>query len=68
MHITYEIHLWDRGYDDYPVLENSLLGAGAVDNFDIDYYKYSGHGIGFDRRGTFSVSGWSRRNMYLVLM
>ena len=69
IYITYEIHFWDRGYDDYPVLENSLFGAGAVNNFDTDYYEYSGHGIGFDRRGNFSVPGWSRRSvMYLVLM
>ena len=26
-------------------------------NADIDKYKYSGYGIGFDRKGSFSFSG-----------
>ena len=48
--------MWDRGYDDYPTLENSFFGAvKLVKNADIDKYKYLGHGTGFDRRGTFSV-------------
>ena len=35
--IVYEIDLWDRGYDDYLVLENSLFGAvKLVKNADID--------------------------------
>ena len=27
LYIAYEINLWDRRYDDYPVLENYLFGA-----------------------------------------
>ena len=50
--------MWDRGYDDYPVLENSLFSAvKLIKNTDIDKYKYSGYGIGFDKRGTLSVPG-----------
>ena len=29
---------------------------------DIDQYKYSGYGIGFDRKGKFSVGNRFRRN------
>ena len=38
-----------------PTLGNCLFGAvELVKNADIDKYKYSGHGIGFDVKGTFS--------------
>ena len=30
---------------------------GATKNEDIDKYGYSGYGIGFDRRGSFSFPG-----------
>ena len=36
----------------YPTLENCLFGAVSLTkNADIDQYKYSGYGIGFDRKG-----------------
>ena len=36
-------------------LENCLFGGvSLIKNIDIDQYKYSGHGIGFDRKGEFS--------------
>ena len=55
IYIVYEMSFSTRGYDDYPVLENYLFGAvKLVKNADIDKYKYSGYGISFDRRGTFS--------------
>ena len=39
----------------YPTLENCLSGAVSLTkNADIDQYKYSGYGIGFDRKGEFS--------------
>ena len=39
----------------YPTLENCLFGAVSLTkNADIDQYKYSGYGIGFDRKGEFS--------------
>ena len=38
-----------------PTLENCLFGAVSLTkNADIDKYKYSGYGIGFDRHGSFS--------------
>ena len=39
----------------YPTLESCLFGAVSLTkNADIDKYKYSGYGIGFDRHGEFS--------------
>ena len=39
----------------HPTLQNCLFGAVALTiDADIDNYKYSYHGIGFDRRGSFS--------------
>ena len=55
IYIFCKIRFSARGYDDYPILENSLFGAfDLVTNADIDKYKYSGYGITFDRRETFS--------------
>ena len=52
--IVYEINFWDRRYDDYPTLANSLFGpAKLVKNPGIDRYKYHGCDIRFDRRGAF---------------
>ena len=40
----------------YPTLENCLFGAVKLTkHVDIDQYKYSGYGIGFDRKGFFSI-------------
>ena len=57
MDIVYEI---SENYDisSYPTLENFLFGAVTLTkNDDIDQYKYSGYGIGFDRHGFFSHPG-----------
>ena len=35
-------------------------------NNDIDKYKYTGYGIGFERKGTFSVGSGFGRN-YIIL-
>ena len=44
--------------DNYPTLENALFGAvSLIKNSDIDKCKYSGYGIGFDRRSSFSFPG-----------
>ena len=54
IHIVYEI---DKNYhvSSYPTLENCLFGAfNLTKHVDIDQYKYSGYGIGFDREGEFS--------------
>ena len=44
--------------DNYHTLQNALFGAVSLTkNADIDKYKYSGYGIGFDRRSSFSFPG-----------
>ena len=41
-----------------PTLENCLFGAVTLTkHVNIDRYGYSGYGIGFDRKGSFSFSG-----------
>ena len=41
-----------------PTLQNCLFGAVTLTkNADIDIYGYSGYGIEFDRRGSFSFPG-----------
>ena len=43
-----------KPYNFNPTFENCLFGAVKLTkNADIDKYKYSGYGIGFDSRGTF---------------
>ena len=51
----------------YPILENCLFRAVSLTkNNDIDQYKYSGYGIGFGRKGTFSVgNGFGRNCIFL---
>ena len=49
----------------YSILENCLFGAVSL-NADIDKYKYSGYGIGFDRHGFLShPSGGTGRNVII---
>ena len=57
IYIVYEISK-SINISDYPTLENWLFGAVSLTkNADIDKYKYSGYGIGFDRKGSFSFPG-----------
>ena len=54
IYIVYEI---SKNYNisSYPTLENCLFGTVSLTkHVDIDQYKYSGYGIGFDRKGEFS--------------
>ena len=45
-------------HNDDPTLKNCLFGAVTLTkNTDIDKYRYSGYGIGFDRRSSFSFPG-----------
>ena len=47
-----------RSHDDDPTLKNSLFGAVTLTkNADIDKYGYSGYGIGFDKKSSFSFPG-----------
>ena len=57
IYIVYEISkTFNISHD--PTLENCLFGAVSLTkNADIDKYKYSGYGIGFDRHGSFSCLG-----------
>ena len=51
----------------YPTLENYLFGAVSLTkNADIDQYKYSGYGIGFDRKGKFSFGNGFGRNCIIL--
>ena len=63
IYIVYEIN---RNFeiDSYPTLENCLFGAVKLTKpSDIDKYKYSGYGIGFDRKGFFSLGNEIGRNV-----
>ena len=62
IYIVYEI---SKNYNisSYPTLENCLFGAVSLaKHVDIDQYKYSAYGIGFDRKGEFAFgsSGFDR--------
>ena len=51
----------------YPTLENCFFGAVSLTkNANIDKYKYSGYGIGFDRKGEFSFSSRFGRNCIIL--
>ena len=51
---------------DYASLENCLFGSVKLTkNPDIDKYKYSGYGIGFDRKGEFSFSNGFGQNIII---
>ena len=57
IYIVYEISK-RINISNYLTLENCLFGAVTLTkNADIDRYKYSGCGIGFDRHGSFSFPG-----------
>ena len=57
IHIVYELGASSSNFND-PTIKNCLFGAVTLTkNADIDKYKYSGYGIGFERRGSFSFPG-----------
>ena len=60
IYIVYEINKNDNSTSSDQALENCLFGAVTLTkNADINKYKYSGYGIGFDRKGSFSSPGIS---------
>ena len=62
IYIVYEISQ-NYSISSYPTLENCLFGAVSLTkNADIDKYKYSGYGIGFDRHGKFSFGNGLCKN------
>ena len=55
IYIVYEINKKDNTTSSDRTLENCLFGKVTLTkNADIDKYGYSGYGIGFDRRSSFS--------------
>ena len=57
IYIVYEFTASSLNNDD-PTLRHSLFGAVRLTkNANIDKYGYSGNGIGFDKRGSFSFPG-----------
>ena len=57
IYIVYELGA-STSNDNDPTLKNCLFGAVTLTkNADIDKYGYSGYGIGFDRRSSFSFPG-----------
>ena len=58
IHIVYEINKNGNTTSSNPTLENWFFGAVTLTkNADIDKYKYSGYGTGFDRKESFSFPG-----------
>ena len=67
IYIVYEISK-NFNISNYPTLENCLFGAVSLTkNADIDQYKYSGYGIGFDRKGEFSFGSRGFRRNCIIL-
>ena len=57
VYILYELSASSSNNSD-PLLKNCLLGTVTLTkNSDIEKYGYSGYGIGFDRRSSFSFPG-----------
>ena len=55
IYILYKINKTDNTTSSDPTLENCLFGAVTLTkNADIDKYKYSGYGIGYNRKVSFS--------------
>ena len=57
IYIVYELAA-SSSHDSDPTIKNCLFGAVTfTKKADIEKYKYSGYGIGFDRRSSFSFTG-----------
>ena len=57
IYIVYKL-IGSSSHSDDPTLKNCLFGAITLTkNADIDKYGYSGYGIGFDRRSSFTFPG-----------
>ena len=66
IYIVYELAVSSSHSSD-PTIKNCLFGAVTLTkNADIEKYKYSGYGIGFDRRSSFSFpSGGFGQNVLI---
>ena len=57
IYIVYELGAYSSNDND-PTLKSCSFGAVTLTkNADIDRYRYSGYGIGFDRRSSYSFPG-----------
>ena len=67
IYVVYELGAAGSNIND-PTLKNCLFGAVTLTkNTDIDKYGYSGYGIGFDRRSSFSFpSGGFGQDIIIV--
>ena len=67
IYIVYEINKKDNTIISDPTLENCLFGAVTLTkHVNIDKYGYSGYGIGFDRKESFSFpSGGYGQNVII---
>ena len=67
LYIIYEL-TDSSSNDNEPTLKSCLFGAVTLTkNADIDKYGYSGYGIGFDRRSSFSFPGGGYGQNILIL-
>ena len=66
IYIVYELNA-SSSHNNDPTLKNCLFGAVTLTkNTDIDKYKYSGYGTGFDKRSSFSFpSGGFSQNILI---
>ena len=63
-YIVYEINT-NFSISSYLTLENCLFGAVSLTKLvDIDHYKCSGYGIGFDRKRTHLVMDFEKCNNF----
>ena len=66
IYIVYEIEK-SINIRSYPTLENCLFGSVKLTkHIDVDQYKYSGYGIGFDRKGSCSIGNEIGRNVIIL--
>ena len=67
IYIAYELILHNSD-SNYPTLENCLFGAVKLTRgTNIDNHKYFGYGIGFDRKGVFSIGDDVGRNVIIFV-
>ena len=67
IYIVYEIDA-SGSFSDDPALRSSLFVAVKLTkNSDFDKYRYSGYGIGFDKKGSFSFPGGGFGQNVIVL-
>ena len=65
IYIVYEIKR-SVNISSYSTLENGLFGAVKLTkHFDVDQYKYSGYGIGCNRKGSYSIGDEVGRNIII---